>query len=147
MKEEATRGQNENVLLMDAAGLCGSSLDEVGQAARQAAIEAVRYAKSFTGNVEFSAEDGSRSDRDFLCEIFGAAISAGATTINLPDTVGYAMPDEYGELISYVRQHTPNIGKAVMSVHCHNDLACNGKYHRRAQGRGAAGRGHHQRDW
>jgi 2-isopropylmalate synthase len=86
------------------------------------AIEAVRYAKSFTDNVEFSAEDGSRSDRDFLCKIFEATIDAGATTVNLPDTVGYAIPSEFAELVKYVMAHTPNIGKAVLSVHCHNDL-------------------------
>jgi len=88
----------------------------------KAAVEAVKYAKSFTDNVEFSAEDGSRSDRDFLCRMFEAAIEAGATTVNLPDTVGYAMPDEFGQLIAYVREHTPNINRAVLSVHCHNDL-------------------------
>lgn len=87
-----------------------------------AAVEAVRYAKSFTENVEFSAEDGSRSDRDFLCRIFEAVVEAGATTVNLPDTVGYAMPDEFGELVAYVRSHTPNIHRATLSVHCHNDL-------------------------
>lgn len=87
-----------------------------------AAIEAVRYAKSFTDNVEFSAEDGSRSDRDFLCEIFAAAIEAGATTVNLPDTVGYAIPQEFAELVKYVKDHTANIHKATLSVHCHNDL-------------------------
>ena len=87
-----------------------------------AAVDAVRYAKTFTDNVEFSAEDGSRSDRDFLCKIFEAAIDAGATTVNLPDTVGYAMPDEFGRLVAYVREHTPNLHRAVMSVHCHNDL-------------------------
>ncbi len=86
------------------------------------AVEAVRYAKTFTDNVEFSAEDGSRSDRDYLCKVFEAAIAAGATTINLPDTVGYAVPSEFAELITYVRTHTPNIGKVVLSVHCHNDL-------------------------
>jgi 2-isopropylmalate synthase len=85
-------------------------------------VEAVKYAKSMTDNVEFSAEDGSRSDRDFLCKVFEAAIEAGATTANLPDTVGYAMPNEYSDLIKYVRSHTPNINKAVFSVHCHNDL-------------------------
>ena len=87
-----------------------------------AAVSAVRYAKTFTDNVEFSAEDGSRSDRDFLCKIFEAAIDEGATTVNLPDTVGYAMPDEFGRLVAYVREHTPNLHRAVMSVHCHNDL-------------------------
>ena len=86
------------------------------------AIEAVRYAKTMTDNVEFSAEDGSRSDRDFLCKVFEAAIEAGATTVNLPDTVGYAIPDEFSDLVKYVLKNTSNIGKAVLSVHCHNDL-------------------------
>jgi len=86
------------------------------------AVEAVRYAKSFTDNVEFSAEDGSRSDRDFLCRVFEAAIAAGATTVNLPDTVGYAIPQEFGDLVGYVLAHTPNIGQTVVSIHCHNDL-------------------------
>ncbi len=86
------------------------------------AAEAVRYAKTFTENVEFSAEDGSRSDRNFLCEVFGAAIDAGATTINLPDTVGYSFPDEYAQLIAYLIKNTANIEKAVISTHCHNDL-------------------------
>jgi 2-isopropylmalate synthase len=84
----------------------------------QEAVEAVRYAKGFTDNVEFSTEDGTRSDRDYLCRIFEAVIEAGATTVNLPDTVGYAVPEEYAQLITYVREHTPNIHKAVMSVHC-----------------------------
>jgi 2-isopropylmalate synthase len=88
----------------------------------QHAVEAVRYAKGFTENVEFSAEDGSRSDRDYLCKVFEAAIEAGATTINLPDTVGYAIPGEFADLVKYIMTHTPNIGKAVFSVHCHNDL-------------------------
>jgi 2-isopropylmalate synthase len=86
------------------------------------AVEAVKYARSFTDNVEFSAEDGSRSDRDFLCKVFEAAIDAGATTVNLPDTVGYAVPTEFAAMVSYIMAHTPNIGKAVLSVHCHNDL-------------------------
>jgi 2-isopropylmalate synthase len=86
------------------------------------AVEAVRYARSFTPNVEFSAEDGSRSDRDYLCKVFEAAIAAGATTINLPDTVGYAIPSEFADLVAYVMTHTPNIGQATLSVHCHNDL-------------------------
>lgn len=84
--------------------------------------EAVVYSKTLTDNVEFSAEDGSRSDRDYLCQVFEAAIAAGATTINLPDTVGYAIPTEFAELVKYVMEHTPNIHKAVVSVHCHNDL-------------------------
>ena len=86
------------------------------------AVEAVRYARTLTDNVEFSAEDGSRSDPDFLCEVFGAAIEAGATTVNLPDTVGYAIPEEFAELVRHVMANTPNMGRAVMSIHCHNDL-------------------------
>jgi len=86
------------------------------------AVNAVQYAKTLTPNVEFSAEDGSRTDRDFLCNIFEAVIEAGATTVNLPDTVGYAIPQEFSELVSYVKNHTPNIHKAILSVHCHNDL-------------------------
>ena len=88
----------------------------------RAAVAAVAHAKSLTDNVEFSAEDGSRSDRDYLCRVFEAAIAAGATTVNLPDTVGYAIPGEFAELVGYIRQHTPNIGRAVLSVHCHDDL-------------------------
>ncbi len=86
------------------------------------AVEAVKYAKTLTDNIEFSSEDGSRSDPDFLCRVFEAAIEAGATTVNLPDTVGYAVPEEFADLVSYVISHTPNIHKAVFSVHCHNDL-------------------------
>ena len=86
------------------------------------AAESVKYAKSFTDNIEFSAEDASRSDRDFLCKVFEAAIGAGATTINIPDTVGYAIPMEFADLVKYVIDHTSNIHQAVVSVHCHNDL-------------------------
>jgi 2-isopropylmalate synthase len=88
----------------------------------KAAVEAVKYAKSLTERVEFSAEDGSRSDPDFLCKVFGAAIEAGATTVNLPDTVGYAMPDEFGQLVAHVRKNTPGMDRVILSVHCHNDL-------------------------
>ena len=88
----------------------------------EASVEAVRYAKTFTDNVQFSSEDGTRTDRDFLCQVFEAVIEAGATTVNLPDTVGYVLPDEYTELISYVRGHTPNMHRVILSVHCHNDL-------------------------
>jgi len=88
----------------------------------QAAVDAVKHAKSYTDNIEFSAEDGSRSDRDFLCQVFEAVIEAGATTVNLPDTVGYAIPTEFAEMVKYVMAHTPNIDNAVFSIHCHNDL-------------------------
>lgn len=86
------------------------------------AAAAVRHAARYTSNVEFSAEDASRSDPDFLVRVFTAAIDAGATTINIPDTVGYAQPLEYGERIRYIIEHTPNAHKAVFSVHCHDDL-------------------------
>ena len=86
------------------------------------AVKSVQLAASYTDNVEFSAEDGSRSDPSFLCRVFEAVIDAGATTVNLPDTVGYAIPEEFAELIQYVMKNTPNMDKAVLSVHCHNDL-------------------------
>ncbi len=94
------------------------SPDQVLEMAR----EAVRYAYSLCANVEFSAEDASRSDRDFLCRVVETAIDAGASTINIPDTVGYAQPDEFGALIRYLMENVTNSHKAVFSVHCHNDL-------------------------
>ncbi|MDR2394186.1 MAG: 2-isopropylmalate synthase [Treponema sp.] len=86
------------------------------------AVMAVQYAKKFCDQVEFSAEDAFRSDRDLVCQVFSAVIAAGATVVNAPDTVGYAMPDEFAAFISYIKGHTPNIDKARLSVHCHNDL-------------------------
>lgn len=86
------------------------------------AIHAIKRARQFTDNVEFSAEDAGRSEIDFLCRVFEAAIEAGATTLNVPDTVGYAMPHQFGELIHTLRERIPNADKAVFSVHCHNDL-------------------------
>ncbi len=88
----------------------------------KSAVDAVRFARTFTENIEFSAEDGSRTDPDFLCQVFEAVIDAGAKTVNLPDTVGYAIPEEFGNLVKYVIDNTPNMDKAVLSVHCHNDL-------------------------
>jgi 2-isopropylmalate synthase len=85
-------------------------------------IESVRYARRFTDDVEWSCEDGSRSDHDFLCRCVEAAIDAGAGTINIPDTVGYAVPDEFAAIITMLRNRVPNIDRAVLSVHCHNDL-------------------------
>ena len=82
----------------------------------------VRYAKNACPDVEFSPEDGSRSDPDFLCRVLEAAIKEGATTINIPDTVGYAVPQQFGEFIRKLREKIPNSDKAVWSVHCHNDL-------------------------
>jgi 2-isopropylmalate synthase len=82
----------------------------------------VSLAKSYCDDVEFSPEDATRSDFDFLCEVVEAAIEAGATTINIPDTVGYTFPAEYGALIARLRTEVGNINKAVLSVHCHDDL-------------------------
>ncbi|MDI6864747.1 2-isopropylmalate synthase [Thermodesulfovibrio yellowstonii] len=88
----------------------------------QAAVKAVKKAKQYTDDVEFSAEDATRSDWDYLCKITEEVIKAGATTVNIPDTVGYTIPQEYGELIEYLMNKVPNIDKATISVHCHNDL-------------------------
>jgi 2-isopropylmalate synthase len=85
-------------------------------------IESVTLARNFTDDVEWSCEDGSRSDHDFLCRCVEAAIDAGASTINVPDTVGYTMPQEYAALIDMLMNRVPNMDKAIISVHCHNDL-------------------------
>src|SRR6266704_3684724 len=86
------------------------------------AVKAVKWAREYTDDVEFSPEDAGRSEPDFLCRLVEAAISAGATTINIPDTVGYTMPWQFGVLIASLRERIPNSDKAVWSVHCHNDL-------------------------
>ena len=92
--------------------------DEVFEQARLS----VRFARNLMADVEFSPEDGYRSDPDFLCRVLEAVIHEGATTINVPDTVGYAIPELYGEFIRNLRERVPNSDKAVWSVHCHNDL-------------------------
>jgi 2-isopropylmalate synthase len=92
--------------------------DQVAEAAKLA----VRFARRFTDDVEFSPEDGYRSEPDFLCRVLETAIAEGATTINIPDTVGYAVPELYGRFIRDLRERIPNSDKAVWSVHCHNDL-------------------------
>ncbi|MEN3364128.1 MAG: 2-isopropylmalate synthase [Burkholderiales bacterium] len=94
------------------------SPDQVFEQAKQA----VRFARNFTDDVEFSPEDGSRSDMDFLCRVIEAVIAEGATTINFADTVGYGVPELYGNMIKTLRERIPNSDKAVWSVHCHNDL-------------------------
>ena len=86
------------------------------------AVDSVKYAKSKMSDIEFSPEDASRSERDFLFRILEAVIKAGAKTVNIPDTVGYTNPVEYAELITDIRNNVPNINKAVISVHCHDDL-------------------------
>ncbi|MDT7835248.1 2-isopropylmalate synthase [Aquabacterium sp. OR-4] len=92
--------------------------DQVFEQARLA----VRFARNLCGDVEFSPEDGYRSDPDFLCRVLEAVIAEGATTINVPDTVGYAVPELYGNFIKTLRERVPNSDKAIWSVHCHNDL-------------------------
>src|SRR5690606_38738283 len=83
---------------------------------------AVKFARRHCDDVEFSPEDASRSDVDFLCRVLEAVIKAGARTINIADTVGYAVPQQYGEFIRTLRERIPNSDQAVWSVHCHNDL-------------------------
>lgn len=92
-----------------------------GQVLEQA-VDAVTWARKFTDDVEFSCEDASRTDMDFMCRVVEAVITAGATTVNLPDTVGYGVPHEYGEHIRQLMERVPNADRAVFSVHCHNDL-------------------------
>jgi 2-isopropylmalate synthase len=82
----------------------------------------VAYARNLCPTVEFSAEDATRSEWDYLCRVFEAAIKSGATTINVPDTVGYSLPQEYESLFRYLRERVPGIDEVVMSAHCHNDL-------------------------
>jgi 2-isopropylmalate synthase len=86
------------------------------------AVEAVRYAKKYKAEVEFSAEDAGRTKDDYLCKVVEAVISAGADVVNIPDTVGYALPDEFGLKIKTLFERVPNIHKSIISVHCHNDL-------------------------
>jgi 2-isopropylmalate synthase len=88
----------------------------------EAAVAAVRMARQFTDDVEFSPEDAGRSEPDFLCRVIEAVIAEGATTINIPDTVGYSLPHQFGDLIAELIERVPNSDKAVFSVHCHNDL-------------------------
>ena len=86
------------------------------------AVNAVQFGKKFCDDIEFSPEDASRTEQDFLFEVIEAVIDVGAKTVNIPDTVGYAVPDEFGELISSIKSNVSNINKAIISVHCHNDL-------------------------
>jgi 2-isopropylmalate synthase len=88
----------------------------------KAAVDAVRHARAYCEDVEFSPEDASRTDFDYMCEVLEAVIDAGARTINIPDTVGYAIPEEWFNRIMKIREHVKNSSKAVLSVHCHNDL-------------------------
>ncbi|KOO12600.1 2-isopropylmalate synthase, partial [Vibrio xuii] len=84
--------------------------------------KAVKHARNYTDDVEFSCEDAGRTPIDNLCRIVEAAINAGATTVNIPDTVGYTVPSEFGGIIQTLFNRVPNIDKAIISVHCHDDL-------------------------
>jgi 2-isopropylmalate synthase len=88
----------------------------------QRAIQCVKWARNYTDDVEFYAEDAGRTDNDYLARVVEAVIAAGATTVNIPDTTGYCLPHQYGEKIAYLINNVPNIDKAVISCHCHNDL-------------------------
>lgn len=88
----------------------------------QRAIQCVKWARNFTGDVEFYAEDAGRTDNEYLARVIEAVIKAGATTVNIPDTTGYCLPNQYGEKIAYLINNVSNIDKAVISCHCHNDL-------------------------
>lgn len=86
------------------------------------AVEAVKYAKNFVDDVEFYGEDSGRADLEFLARVVEAVIAAGATVVNIPDTTGYCLPHQYGEKIAYLINNVPNVDKAILSCHCHNDL-------------------------
>src|SRR5471030_1718787 len=86
------------------------------------AVEGVSIAREYCDDVEFSPEDASRTELDFLAQVVEAVVAAGATTVNIPDTVGYTVPDEFGELFRYLRQHVRGMEKVTLSVHCHDDL-------------------------
>jgi len=90
--------------------------------AKTRALEMVRHARGYTPDVEFSPMDATRSDWSYVCEVLEAVIDAGATTVNIADTCGFAQPDEFGMMITYIREHVGNIENATLSVHCHNDL-------------------------
>ena len=92
------------------------------EAILQQAIDAVKHARNYVDDVEFYAEDAGRADLDFLCRLTEAVIKAGATVVNIPDTTGYCLPGEYGEKIKYIYNCVPNVDKAMISIHCHNDL-------------------------
>lgn len=100
----------------------GKTLAEKRKTVLQMSYDMVQYAKTFVDDVEFSAEDAGRTDMSYLAEVIEAAIEAGATTVNIPDTTGYTMPTEYGNKIAELRKRVKNIEKAIISVHCHNDL-------------------------
>ena len=100
----------------------GKTLADKRKTVLKMSFDMVQYAKTFVDDVEFSAEDAGRTDLSYLAEVIEAAIEAGATTVNIPDTTGYTMPSEFGNKIAELRKRVKNIDKAIISVHCHNDL-------------------------
>lgn len=100
----------------------GKTMEDKRKRIRDMAVDAVKHARRYVDDVEFFAEDASRADRDYLFSVIQAVIEAGATVVNIPDTTGYAVPEQFGALIRAVREQVPNIDKAVVSAHCHNDL-------------------------
>ena len=100
----------------------GKTLQEKRSTILKMACNAVQYARTFSDDVEFSPEDAGRTDQSYLAEVVEAVIEAGATTVNIPDTTGYTMPEEFGEKIADLKKNVSNINRAVISVHCHNDL-------------------------
>ena len=92
------------------------------ESALEQAVEAVKYAKKYCNDVEYSTEDASRTDFEYLCRVVDAVIKAGATVVNIPDTVGYAIPEEFGAMIAKLKEKVPALNNIILSVHCHNDL-------------------------
>lgn len=103
-------------------GKYGKTLEEKRENIRKMSVEAVKQAKDYTNDVEFYAEDAGRADKGYLFSVIEAVIAAGATVVNIPDTTGFTIPEEFGQLIGEIRKKVPNIDQATISVHCHNDL-------------------------
>ena len=99
-----------------------SKFNSTREAILERAVQCVKWARNFTDDVEFYAEDAGRTDNEYLARVIEAVIAAGATTVNIPDTTGYCLPHQYGEKIAYLVNHVSNIDRAVISCHCHNDL-------------------------
>ncbi|HYO23288.1 MAG TPA: 2-isopropylmalate synthase, partial [Flavisolibacter sp.] len=99
-----------------------SKFNSTREAILERAVQCVKWARNFTDDVEFYAEDAGRTDNDYLARVVEAVIKAGATTVNIPDTTGYCLPQQYGEKIAYLVNNVSNIDKAIISCHCHNDL-------------------------
>ena len=111
------------------------------------AVAAVKYAKKYVEDVEFYAEDAGRADNEYLARVVEAVIAAGATVVNIPDTTGYCLPEQYGAKIKYLMEHVKGVDRIVLSTHCHNDLGmATGKYLGRRDERSPSGGGYDQRN-